>query len=124
MPLENALTTLDAVKDYLEITLTDTTQDEFLTGKINGISADIIDYVRFDLSAQYVLPADATVDAPRTLPYNIESACIELVAIRYQCRGSEHLKTETVGPLKSEFTMNWPEHIKQTLDRYRRYVMV
>jgi len=57
MPLENALTTLDAVKDYLEIVLTDTTQDEFLIGKINGISADIIDYVRFDLATEYVLPA-------------------------------------------------------------------
>jgi len=124
MPLENALTTLDAVKDYLEIVLTDTTQDEFLIGKINGISADIIDYVRFDLATEYVLPADATAEIPRTLPYNIESSCIELVVIAYQCRGSEHLKTEVVGPLRSDFSIGWPEHIKQTLDRYRRYVMV
>jgi len=120
----NALTTLNAVKDYLEIPLTDTAQDEFLAGKINGISADIIDYVRFDLAAEYVLPSDGTVDAPRTLPYNIESACIELVVIAYQCKGSEHLKEEIVGPLRSFFVMDWPEHIRQTLDRYRVYVMV
>ncbi len=121
---KNALTTLDAVKNALDIKLTDTTDDEFLNDKINAISADIIDYVRFDLSADYVLPKDDDVDTPRTLPYNIEDACKELVAIAYQRRGSEHLKEEIVGPLRSFFIMEWPEHIKQTLDRYRVWAMI
>lgn len=125
MPLaNNALTTLDAVKNYLEIDLDDITQDDFLTQQINGISADIADYVRFDISVSYVLPKDAITDATRTLPFNLESACIELVTIAYQRRGSEHLKTEVVGPLRSDFTNDWPLHILQTLDRYREYVMV
>ena len=102
MPLaDNALTTLDAVKGYLEIDLSDVTpeailQDGFLAQQINGISADIIDYVRFDIAAEYILPVNATVETPRTLPYNIESVCIELVAITYQRRGSEHLDRKSV----------------------------
>jgi len=125
MPLaSNALTTLDSVKEHLEIDLTDTTQDNGLILKINGISDDIIDYVRFDISDDYVLPKDETTNIPRTLPYNIENACIELVAIAYQRLGSEHLKEEIVGPLRSFFISEWPEHIKQTLDRYRMWTMV
>jgi hypothetical protein len=125
MPLaNNALTTLDAVKNYLEIELADASQDETLIQQINGVSADMLDYVRFDISADYLLPKDATEKIPQTLPCNIVSACIELVAIAYQRRGSEHLKTEVVGPLRSDFTNDWPLHIQQTLDRYREYMLV
>jgi len=125
MPLaNNALTTLNAVKKDLEIDLTDTIYDDILIQKINGMSDDIADYVRFDISSDYVLPKDDAVSAPRTLPYNIENACIELVVITYQRKGSEHLKSEVVGPLRSEFTSDWPLHIRETLDRYRVWVMV
>lgn len=125
MPLaNNALTTLDAVKNYLEIELIDPSQDEILIQQINGISADISDYVRFDIAADYVLPKDATANAPQTLPYNLENTCIELVAIAYQRRGSEHLKEEIVGPLRSFFILSMPDPIKETLDRYRKYVLV
>jgi len=125
MPLaNNALTTLDAVKNYLEIELIDTTQDVILTQQINSVSADIIDYVRFDISTKYVLPKDDTTGTARTLPYNLESACIELVAIAYQMRGSEHLKQEYIGPLRSFFLEQMPFAVKETLDRYREYIFV
>jgi hypothetical protein len=125
MPLaNNALTTLEEVKKNLEIQLDDTSQDEFLIMKINGVSADIEDYTRRTISAEFVLPKDATMDKPQTLPCNLENACIEWVAVLYQKIGSEHLKTETIGPLKSEYILGMPDHIRQTLDRYREYVLV
>lgn len=55
----------------------------------------------------------------RTMPYNLEYACILWVASAYNSRGSEHLSDESVGPLKSVF---WPEipAIKAIVEKYRR----
>lgn len=76
--------------------------------------------------AGYVLPKDdglGTPPAVRNLPYDLEDACIELVAIRYEMRGSEHMKRETIGPLTSEFIQDIPSHIKTVLDKYKRLVV-
>jgi uncharacterized phiE125 gp8 family phage protein len=55
----------------------------------------------------------------RNLPYDLEYAVILWVSGAYNSRGSEHLSSETIGPLKSDF---WPEQpaIKAIVNRYRR----
>lgn len=72
-------------------------------------------------SAGYVLPKDATTDQPSTLPADLEGACITLVNIRMEIRGSEHLKAETVGPLRSEYLSDIPVYIQSILNRYKRH---
>ena len=56
---------------------------------------------------------------PRTLPYNLEYACILWVASAYNTRGSEHLSDESIGPLKSVFWEEQPA-IKAIVEKYRR----
>ena len=61
----------------------------------------------------------AVAEIPRTLPYNLEYACILWVAGAYNSRGSEHLSDESIGPLKSVFWAEQPA-IKAVVDKYRR----
>lgn len=56
---------------------------------------------------------------PRDLPYNLEYAAILWVATAYNIRGSEHLKDEAIGPLKSVFWEEQPA-IKAIVEKYRR----
>jgi len=69
--------------------------------------------------AGYVLPKDDIELDPRTLPYDLESACIELVAVAYQMRGSEHLKQEYIGPLRSFYIEQIPFTVQEVIDDYR-----
>ncbi|MFZ5688670.1 MAG: phage head-tail connector protein [Bacillota bacterium] len=82
--------------------------------------------IEVQYTAGYVLPKDdgtGTPPAVRNLPYDLEDACIELVAIRYEMRGSEHMKRETIGPLTSEFIQDIPEHILKVLNKYKKLVV-
>lgn len=74
-------------------------------------------------TAGYVLPKDDSTETPRTLPYDLEDACIQLVAIRHEKRGSEHLSSETIGPLKSDFIDGIPPHIESVLNKYKKWVV-
>lgn len=203
MPLSaHALTTVAAVKEYLRISSTDTTNDNSLERQINAVSefierfcdrhfekttythkfrgngrqklllnqypilsvtsvkvdgSDATDYeilgeegilyrenlwpwsgyraglvgdpigsrpnIEVVYTAGYVLPKDDAPDSPRTLPYDLEDAAIELVAIRHEMRGSEHLKRETIGPLTSEFVQGLPQHILDVLNEYKKWVV-
>lgn len=82
--------------------------------------------IQVQYTAGYILPKDdgtGTPPAVRNLPYDLEDACIELVAIRHEMRGSEHMKQETIGPLTSEFIQGIPDHIIKVLNRYRKLVV-
>jgi hypothetical protein len=61
----------------------------------------------------------AVAEIPRTMPYDLESACKLWVSAAYNSRGSEHLSEEAIGPLKSVF---WPEQpaIKSITNKYRK----
>lgn len=74
-------------------------------------------------TAGYVTP-DQAANNPlltRTLPYDLEDACIEIIAIRYNMRGSSHLQRETVGPLTSVFVDGLPKLIMDVLLSYKRW---
>lgn len=78
----------------------------------------VIEYI-----AGYVLPKDETIDNERTLPYDLEDATIQLVVIRYEKRGVEHMKRETIGPLTTEFIDGIPPQILEVLDKYKKLVI-
>lgn len=80
--------------------------------------------IEVQYTAGYVLPKDDGNPDSRTLPYDLEDACIQLVAIRHEMRGSEHMKSERIGPLTSDFVEDIPSHIRRVLDKYRRLVIV
>lgn len=92
------LTTLERYKIYYEIT--DTALDAQISMAIEQTSAEIesICNTVFD-----------------RVPADIEKACIVMVSMSLERRGSEHLKTEVIGPLRSDFADDIPD----ILNRYR-----
>lgn len=72
--------------------------------------------------AGYVLPKDDSVATPRTLPFDLEAACVMLVAQMYNQRGSEHLSSEAVGPLKWVYVGEMPAY-RAIVDGYRRILL-
>lgn len=69
-------------------------------------------------TAGYVLPADHTQTTPRTLPYDLENAVVELAAGRYLNRGRSGLSAESFEGL-SITPDRWPLHILRTLGYYQ-----
>ena len=57
------------------------------------------------------------------IPPDLETACIELVAMRLEMKSSNHLKTEVIGPLRNEYVSELPYAIQSVIDRYRRVVV-
>ena len=49
------------------------------------------------------------------IPANIELICLQLSAITYNRIGSEHLKSETTGPIKADYLNEMPIYIQNTL---------
>lgn len=90
------LTTLDRYKTYYEIT--DTALDEQITMAIEQASAEIEN------------TCNTTFDP---VPKDIEKACIVMASMALERRGSEHLKTEVVGPLRSDFADNIPDILEK-----------
>lgn len=82
-------------------------------------------------TAGYVLPKDEvlpTVAKPigviRTLPFDLEETCCQLLSITYNMRGSEHNEQEDVGPMRNKYVTHIPTWIKQKLEHYYRPVIV
>ncbi|HEX2927942.1 MAG TPA: hypothetical protein VHP38_17075 [Ruminiclostridium sp.] len=71
--------------------------------------------------AGYILPKDHTEEKPRTLPYDLEGACIVMATIKYQNRDAEGLTERRVGMDFTEKYLNdIPTSIKLILDLYKR----
>jgi hypothetical protein len=51
-----------------------------------------------------------------TIPADLEKACMVMVSMALERRGSEHLKTEVIGPLRNDFATNVPD----ILEKYRK----
>lgn len=64
-------------------------------------------------TAGYVLPAEGVTS---TVPVDLEKACIVMASMDLERRGSEHLKTEVIGPLRNDFAVNVPD----VLEKYRK----
>lgn len=79
-------------------------------------------------TAGYILPYQATTGANpivSTLPYDLEMACIKMVAADINRKGSEHEKSENLGPLQSAFLdSDYSESVLGVLERYKRPVIV
>ena len=78
--------------------------------------------ISVNYDAGYVLPKDATTENPRTLPYELEVACVLLVGQLYNQRGSEHLSAEAVGPLKWTYVDEIPA-VRAIVNKYRRVLL-
>lgn len=79
-------------------------------------------------TAGYILPYQASSGATPvvpTLPYDLEMACIKMIAADINRKGSEHEKTEGLGPLQAAFLDNdYSESVLTILERYKRPVIV
>ncbi len=90
----------------------------YLTGLVGELTAPV-DNIEVVYSAGYTLSPEAS----RTLPYDLEDACISLVSTQYEMIGSKQLTKETIGPLSSDFIQGLPWDVKQTLDKYAKRVI-
>jgi hypothetical protein len=70
-----------------------------------------VDNIFIDYSTGYVLPKDATDDNPRTLPYDLEMACLKMIA--HMKRDTDIQKGEGKMILKSESIGDWSASYEQ-----------
>ncbi len=57
------------------------------------------------------------------IPPDLETACMDCVTMRLEMKSSNHLKTEVIGPLRSEYLAELPYAIQSVIDSYRRVVV-
>ncbi|MEN6325793.1 MAG: hypothetical protein ABFD18_06265 [Syntrophomonas sp.] len=189
---QHALTTVDAVKEYLKIAINDTDYDKTIERQINAISEAIENYcirhfekaeytekysgndkdylrlnqypvnlityikvldteidstlydylndsgilynqdiwpsgkrnIEVNYDAGYVLPKDEDGEISRTLPYDLEDACIEMVAAKFNQRQEEAAGklSRTQEEYNVRYEKDIPAHIRQVLDRYRKVI--
>ncbi|OAT81101.1 head-tail connector protein [Desulfotomaculum copahuensis] len=86
--------------------------------------------IRVLYEAGYVLPKDEDLQASppiiRTLPYDLEDACIELVALKFNQRQEEAAGkvTRAQADYQTTYQQDIPPRLRQVLDRHRRLVVV
>lgn len=74
-------------------------------------------------AAGYVLPEDATEENPQILPEDLENVCMIMASMEIERQGSEHLKSETIGPLRSEYLQDMPIYLKRRLEAHSKKVI-
>lgn len=82
--------------------------------------------------AGYVLPKDATVDNPRTLPYDLEQACVSFVAYLYGGRVGAGKASEQQGAVRADYEklisgdklLSLPPEVAALCEGYRKPVVV
>ena len=100
-----------------------TTLDKYgLLERDTGIWNTASDYT-ISYTAGYILPEDATEEVPSTLPLDLENACIVMTSMEIERQGSEHLKTEVIGPLRSDYLQDLPIYLRRRLDAHSRKVI-
>ncbi len=86
--------------------------------------------IRVVYEAGYILPKDEDLQASppvvRTLPYDLEDACIDLVALKFNQRQEEAAGkvTRAQADYQTTYQQDIPPRLRQVLDRYRRLVVV
>ncbi len=81
--------------------------------------------------AGYVLPKDATADNPRTLPYDLEQACISFVAHLYGGKEGAGKVSEQQGAVRTDYEklvlgaglLSLPPEVAALCESYRRSVI-
>ena len=95
-------------------------------GYRQGLAADPVAAsrnIRVKYTAGYVLPKDATEDNPRTLPYDIEQLCIDMLLRAFgtlENGGTAGLKSFAISDVRWEWDNTTPESWKTTIASYRR----
>lgn len=84
---------------------------------LHPIPDDVQHNIYVEYSAGYVLPKDETVDNPRTLPFDIENACLRMISIMQKDKQVAEgnnliLKRETIGDWVAEYE---PENKSTTI---------
>ena len=92
------LTTIDALKEQLNIDPADTTQDSFLTRIIKSSTDAIKNYCNRNFN-EYNFPGQLTDPEKERLPYDIEDACILWSVYRYQLGGTMGVSSERIDGL-------------------------
>lgn len=68
----------------------------------------------------YILPKDQSEEQPRTLPYDLEGACIDLTTMKYLNRDAEGLAERRAGDFAEKYLNDLPASIKLILDLYKK----
>ncbi|WP_313559725.1 hypothetical protein [Ruminiclostridium cellobioparum] len=68
----------------------------------------------------YILPRDQSEERPRTLPYDLEGACIDLTTMKYLNRDAEGLAERRSGDFAEKYLNDIPASIKLILDLYKK----
>ena len=92
------LTTLDALKEQLNIEPTDTSQDNFLTRVLKSATDAIKNYCNRNFE-EYTMPDEPVYPEKQRLPYDIEDACILWAVYRYQLGGTMGVSSERIDGL-------------------------
>lgn len=99
---------------------TDLYEDSGMIYRKHGWQNSIERNITIQYEAGYVLPKDATTNTPRTLPYDLEGACIIMVTTRYINRDAEGLQERRAGDFTEKFVHGMPTAVKLVLEKYRR----
>lgn len=99
--------TLDNIKTLLDIDLQDTSKDAKLSLYITKATRSVLTYCNIT-----------------ELPTELESVVEDIVIIKYNRSGSEGLKSESVGPLTSNFDDIISGTIKVELDNYKKIKVI
>ena len=105
-------------EEFTDFTIQSGVMLEYTDGVFNTASDYTISY-----TAGYILPEDATEEVPSTLPLDLENACIVMTSMEIERQGSEHLKTEVIGPLRSDYLQDLPIYLRRRLDAHSRKVI-
>ena len=140
----NALTTLEALKQLLGIDETDTSQDGVLIQLINRASASIENALGRKLrrstytervkgtgsrnitvrdTAGYILPWEATDEAPADLPADLEGLAQEMVQYifgKLESGGSSGLKAFSISDVRWEWSDETPSSWQDIINQYKR----
>ena len=125
--IETTCNRIFAETDY-EIVMYGSGTNELLLNEYPIKTATVADYTEFVINKKAGILQSGSVWSPTvkytinftagyaTIPADIEKACMIMVSMGLERRGSEHLKTEVVGPLRSDFATNFPD----ILEKYRK----
>jgi len=95
------------------------------SGYLVGLASDPVGKrknIQVRYKAGYVLPKDMTPEDPRTLPYDLEEVCIELVAVKFRkmVEEADGKKRKVHEEQNIDYERDIPPGIKSVLDLYRR----
>lgn len=87
----------------------------------NGVWPEGNQNIEITFTGGYVLPKDETEDNPRTLPFDIEIACVKGVGKLFNKTELEGVKNSNSGSMSANFQDALDSEISQILDLYTNF---